>query len=128
MFVNKTVVDWHMRYHSLVLSHFDSLYLFFFTQANIDGQQIDTLQSIGIGLTHWSPMTHICIGKLTIIGYNNGLLPCRRQAIIRTNAGILLIGPLGTNFREILIEIYTFFHENAFENVIRNMAPILSRP
>ena len=32
----------------------------------------------------------------------------RRQAIIGTNAGILLIGPLGTNFSEILIEIYTF--------------------
>ena len=30
------------------------------------------------------------------------------QAIIWTNAGILLIGPLGTNFNEILIEIYLF--------------------
>ena len=29
----------------------------------------------------------------------------RRQAIIWTNAGILLIGPLVTNFGEILIEI-----------------------
>ena len=32
----------------------------------------------------------------------------RRQAIIWTNAGILLIGPLGTNFIENLIEILTF--------------------
>ena len=32
----------------------------------------------------------------------------RRQAIIRTNAGILLKGPLGTNFSEILIEILLF--------------------
>ena len=31
-----------------------------------------------------------------------------RQAIIWTNAGILLIGPLGTKFSENLIEIYTF--------------------
>ena len=31
----------------------------------------------------------------------------RRQAIIWTNA-ILLIGPLETNFTEILIEIHTF--------------------
>ena len=30
------------------------------------------------------------------------------QAIIRTNAGISLIGALGTNFREILIDIDTF--------------------
>ena len=38
----------------------------------------------------------------------NGLSPNRRQAIIWTNAGILLIEPLGTNFNEILIEIHTF--------------------
>ena len=43
-----------------------------------------------------------------IIGSDNGLSPVRRQAIIWTNAGILLIGPLGTNFIEILIEILTF--------------------
>ena len=53
-------------------------------------------------------MTHICVDKLSIIGSDNGLSPGRRQAIIWTNAGILLIGPLGTNFSEILIEIYTF--------------------
>ena len=46
-------------------------------------------------------MTHIRVGNLTIFGSDNGLLPCRHQAIIRTNAGILLIGPLGTNFSEI---------------------------
>ena len=59
-------------------------------------------------LTHWGRVTHICVVKLTIIGSDNGLSPGRRQAIIWTNAGILLIGPLGTNFSEILIEIYTF--------------------
>ena len=53
-------------------------------------------------------MTHICVSKLTIIGSENGLSPGRCQAIIWTNTGILLIGPLGTNFIEILIEIYTF--------------------
>ena len=45
---------------------------------------------------------------LSIIGSDNGLSPGRRQAIIWTNAGILLIGPLGTNFSEILTEIHTF--------------------
>ena len=59
-------------------------------------------------LTHWDRVTHICVGKLTIIGSDNGLSPGRRQAIIWTNAGILLIGPLGTNFSEILIEIQSF--------------------
>ena len=60
------------------------------------------------GLTHWGRVTHICVGKLTIIGSDNGLSPDRRQAIIWTNGGTLLIGPLGTNFSEILIEIKTF--------------------
>ena len=59
-------------------------------------------------LTHWGRATHICVGKLTIIGSDNGLSPGRRQAIIWTNAGILLIGPLGTNLSEILIGIQTF--------------------
>ena len=59
-------------------------------------------------LAHWGRVTHICVGKLTIIGSDNGLSPERRQAIIWTNAGILLIGPLGTNVSEILIEIQTF--------------------
>ena len=53
-------------------------------------------------------MTHICVSKLTIIGSDNGLSPDRRQAIIWTNAGLFLNGPLGTNFSEILIEILTF--------------------
>ena len=60
-------------------------------------------------LTHWGRVTHICASKLTIIiGSNNGLSAERRQAIIWNNAGILLIGPLGTNFSEILIEIQIF--------------------
>ena len=59
-------------------------------------------------LTHWGRVTHICVSKLTIIGSDNGLAPGRRQTIIWTNDGILLIGPLGTNFSEILIEMLTF--------------------
>ena len=59
-------------------------------------------------LTHWGRVTHICVGNLTIIGPDNGLSPGRRQAIIWTIAGILLIGPLGTNFSGVLIGIQTF--------------------
>ena len=58
-------------------------------------------------LTHWGRVTHICVSDLTINGPDNGLSPGWRQANIWTNAGILLIGPLGTNFSEILIEILT---------------------
>ena len=53
-------------------------------------------------------MTHICVSKLTIIGSANGLSPGRRQAIIWTNAGILSIGTLETNFSEILSKIRAF--------------------
>ena len=53
-------------------------------------------------------MTHICVGKQTSIGSDNGLSPGRRQAIIWTNAELLLIGPLGTNFSEISIKKLTF--------------------
>ena len=59
--------------------------------------------------THWGRVTHICISKLTIIGSDMGLLPGQwHQAIIWTNAGILLNGTLGTNCSEILSKIRIF--------------------
>ena len=73
-------------------------------------------------------MTDICVSKLVIIGLDNGLLPGQHQPIVWTNAGLLLITPLGSNFSEILIDFYIFIQENAFENVIRKFAAILSRP
>ena len=52
-------------------------------------------------------------------GPDNGLLPSQHQAIIWTNGGILLIGPLGTNSSENFNRnSYIFIQENAFENVI----------
>ena len=47
--------------------------------------------------TLWGRVTHICVSKLTIIASDNGL-----------SSGLLVIGPLGTNFNEISIEIDTF--------------------
>ena len=77
----------------------------------------------------WGRVKHICVSNLTTIGSVNGLSPGRRQAITWTNAGILLIGPLGTNFSEILIGIPTFFiQENACESIVCEMTAILSRP
>ena len=58
--------------------------------------------------THWGRVTHICVGKITIIASDNGLSPERRQAIIWTNAGLLSIGTLRTYFSEILIKIQQF--------------------
>ena len=75
-------------------------------------------------LTHWGRVTHICVSKLTIIGSDNGLSPGRRQAIIWTNAGILLIGPLRTNFNEISIEIHTF----SFKKICLKLSSAKWRP
>ena len=75
-------------------------------------------------LTHWGRATHICVGKLTIIGSDNGLSPGRRQAIIWTIAGILLIGSLGRNFGEILIGIQTF----SFKKIHLKMSSVKWRP
>ena len=75
-------------------------------------------------LTHWGRVTHICVGNLTLIGSDNGLSPDRRQAIIWTNAGKLSIGPLGTNFSEILIEILTY----SFKKMRLNVSSAKWRP
>ena len=63
-------------------------------------------------LTHWGRVTHICVSNLTITGSDNSLSPGRRQAIIWTNAEILLIGPLGTDFSEMWIAIEAFSFKN----------------
>ena len=59
-------------------------------------------------VAHWGREKFIWVSKLTIIGSDNGLAPWRRQAIIWTSAGILLIRSLGINASEILIEINIF--------------------
>ena len=58
-------------------------------------------------LAYWGRVLHIC-NRLTIIVWDNGLPFGRRQGIIWTNAGILLIQTSGTNFSEILSDIRTF--------------------
>ena len=69
----------------------------------------DDLQMYAAGLTTQTVRTgRYCVGKLTIIASHNRLSPGRRQAIIWTNAGILLFGPLERNFTEIFIKIHTF--------------------
>ena len=75
-------------------------------------------------LTHWDRVTHICVSKLTIIGSDNGLSADRRQAIIWTNDGILLIRTFRTHFSEILSEIHTF----SFKKMHFNMSSGKWRP
>ena len=76
------------------------------------------------GLIHWGRVTHICVGQLIIIGSDNGLSPGRHQTNFWTNAGILLIRPVGTNFCEILIGIQTF----SFKKIHLEMSSAKWRP
>ena len=62
---------------------------------------------VGVALNSLRP-SDAYMRKLTSIGSDNGLSPGLHQAIIWTNAGILLTWPLGTNVGEILIQIHTF--------------------
>ena len=54
--------------------------------------------------THWGRVTYIGVGNLTIFASDNGLSPTHTW----TNAGILLIVPLGTYFNEIVIKRHIF--------------------
>ena len=83
-------------------------------------KEIHYNQHPSILLTHRGRVTHICISKLTgIIGSDNGLAPGWRQAIIWTNAGILLNEPLGTNFQwNFNQNSNIFIEENTFENAV----------
>ena len=51
---------------------------------------------------------HICVSKLTIIGFNNGLSPGRRPAITSNNAGLLLIQTMET-FENVVCEMAAIF-------------------
>ena len=89
--------------------HFHNIQMSFgYIPHHLNYDKLPLVYVMALCLTHWGRVTHICVGNLTTIGSDNGLSPDRRQAIIWTNAGLLLIGPLGTNFNEILIEILTF--------------------
>ena len=56
-------------------------------------------------LTHRGRVTHVCGIKSTLIDSDNGVSPGQHQAIIWTNAELLSIGTLGTNFSENLVLI-----------------------
>ena len=78
-------------------------------------------------LTHLPLVPHLCVSESVSIGSDNGLSPFRRQVTIWTNAGILLIGTLGTNFSEIWIKIQNFsFTKIYFKMSSAKMAAILS--
>ena len=53
----------------------------------------------------WGRVTHICVSKLTIIDF---FVPVRHKAIVWNNAGLVLFGPIKTNYNEIFIGIHIF--------------------
>ena len=77
-------------------------------------------------LTPWCGETHICVSKLSSIGSDNGLSPGRRQAIIWTNAGILLIRNFGTNCSKMSSKIHINSLKNDNKDVLGKMAYIWS--
>ena len=80
-------------------------------------------------LTDWGRVTHICVGKLAIIGWDDGLAsPGRRQAIIWTNAGILSIEPRGTSFSGILFKNHTFLFKKMHLNRSSKRRPFCLAP
>ena len=61
-------------------------------------------------ITHWGRVMHISVSKLISIVPDNGLPPGRHQTIIWTNAGILLIEPVGTTFGDFFKSRFIHFH------------------
>ena len=111
----------------LLSSHCNVIVLcrhFEYTWSIISWYHVVSVLADCVALTHWGRVTHICVSKLSIIGSDNGLSPGRRQPIIWTNAGILLIRTLGINFSEILSEIHAF----SFKKMHLKMSSAKRRP
>ena len=71
---------------------------------------------------------YICVSKTIIIVSDNGLSPARRQAIIWTNDGILLIGHLGTHTSVKLYSKckYLYWRKYAWTCRLRNVVNFVS--
>ena len=79
---------------------------------------------MNLALPHWGWVMHICVGKLAIIGSDNGLSPGLNQCW--TNAVYWTIrNKLQWDLNR---NSCIFIQENAFKNVVWKMATILSRP
>ena len=91
--------------------------IFIFAQMAVITKDINQFKE----LSPWGRVTHICVGDLTIIGSDIGLSPGRCPVNIWTNAGILFIVPLGTNFSEVLIHIQIFsFTKSSWKYRLQN--------
>ena len=92
------------EFHAYLVDERTETYFIMFVE-KIQQLKIHCIDELQLIEAEWRTYASI---NLAIIGSDNGLSPDWCQAIIWTNARILLIGSLGTNFREILIENHTF--------------------
>ena len=99
-----------MLYYVSIWTYIHNIFIIIFIHTTLLGasDNCNTRWKIHGYLTHWGREAHRCVVNLDIFGSDNGLQPGRLHAIIWTNAGILLIRPLRTNFSEILIAIHIF--------------------
>ena len=74
-------------------------------------------------LTYWGRVTHICVGNLTIIGSDNETKHYLNEC--RNIVNWTLRNKVQWNFNR---NSNIFIQENAFQNVVCEMASILSRP
>ena len=81
---------------------------------------------VSLGFNKLTHCSHKCVGKPNITVSDNDLSPGRYQAIIYTNARMLLTGHRGTifNFNK---KTTIFIQEKGFENFVCIMVVILSR-
>ena len=78
-----------------------------------------------IRLTHWGRVTHLCVDELTITGSDNGFAPIHHMNQYCNIVIWTLTNKLRWNLNG---NSYIFSEEDAFENVVRKIATILSWP
>ena len=69
------------------------IHTFLFKKIHVCENFVCEMSAIYLGLnvlTDWGRVMHICVSKLTMNGSDNGLSPGRRQAIVWTNAGVVI--------------------------------------
>ena len=80
-------------------------------------------------LTHWGRVTHICVGKLTIIGSDYGLSPETALSHYLNQCWNIVNWILGNKLhRNFNRNSNISIHENALEDVVCELASILSQP
>ena len=125
-FTVQNTLEASLKFSENIYSTFLSSQLIYVAIVNNKCKSNDNLTRAVAFLTHLGRVKHICVSKLIIIGSDNGLSTGRRQAIIWTSAGVLLIGPLGRNFTE--IEIYSFSFWRNWSGLYINQLTIIIYP